>query len=235
MRRAASVFAVLLALFSGAACAVGGVVTNLSGAVVAKRLDGQSRILSIKSQVGEGDLIATAENSYARLKFDDGGEVVLRPNTQLRIETYRYDEKRPESDNMAMNLLKGGLRSVTGLLGRRNPAQFKLSTPNATIGIRGTHFGALFCNGDCAGVPMPGGGTPPNGLHIDVADGVIVVSTQAGSAEFRVGQMGYVSAPTVPPVVVPAQQGIRVTLPQQAVTPAGVRGVGAAGQPDCNF
>lgn len=218
MRPAArfAIFALLMYAFQAAA--VSGVITNLSGAVVAKREDGQSRILSLKSAVNEGDLVATAANSYVRLKFSDGGEVVLRPNTQLKIEAYKYEETRPESDNIVMSLLKGGLRSVTGALGRRNPAMFKMGTPNATIGIRGTHFGALFCNSDCAGVPMPGGGTPPNGLHVDVADGAIVVSTQAGSAEFRVGQLGFVSSPTTPPVVVPAQQGVRVTLPPQALS-----------------
>ena len=154
MRKTASLrrvwWPVLLSLcVSANAFALTGNITNLSGAVIAKRLDGQSRILSLKSEVFEGDLLATAENSYARIKFSDGTEVVLRPGTQLKIDSFKYEAQNPDKDNMAMSLLKGGLRSVTGLLGRRNPASFNLATPNATIGIRGTNFGAMFCNNDC--------------------------------------------------------------------------------------
>ena len=237
MRLPAAKFLALLLLWSSMACAVDGQITNLSGAVVAKRSEGQTRILSLKSAVSEGDIIATSVNSYVRIKFTDGAEIVLRPNTQLKIDAYKYSEQPSETENMAVSLLKGGLRTVTGLLGRRNPGAFKLSTPNATIGIRGTHFGALFCSSDCAGVTLPGGGAAPNGLHVDVADGVIVVSTKAGSAEFRVGQTGYVASANVPPVVVPPQQGIRVTLPPQSSStqtqPGSAGGVGRGSDQEC--
>ena len=61
--------------------------------MVARRPDGGSRILSLKSAVAEGDLVITADNSYARIKWGDGGEVVLRPNTPLKIAAYTYDER----------------------------------------------------------------------------------------------------------------------------------------------
>lgn len=228
--------ALLILCAAGPALALTGNITNLSGAVIAKRIDGQSRILSLKSEVFEGDLLATAENSYARVKFSDGTEVVLRPGTQLKIDAYKYEEQTPQSDNIAISLIKGGLRSVTGILGKRNPGSFRLATPNATIGIRGTNFGAMFCNNDCGRVQMPGGGAPPNGLHVDVADGAIVVTSPAGAAEFRVGQFGYVASPSTPPVVVPAQQGARITLPPQATSQqsqAGGGGVGKASDNEC--
>ena len=133
----------------------------------------------------------------------DGGDVVLRPNTQLKIDAYSYQEKEPRSDGFAMSLLKGGLRSVTGLLGRRNPGSYKLNTATATVGIRGTHFGALVCSNDCGGIAGPGGQPPANGLHVDVSDGVIVVTTRAGSTEFRVGDFGFVPSPNALPVIVP--------------------------------
>ena len=148
--------AALLALGSPlpALAASAGEVTHLSGAVVARKADGQSRILSVKSNVEEGDVLATAENSYARVKFGDGTEAVLRPSTQVKIDRFTFDEQKPQSDNMALSLLKGGLRAVTGLLGRRNPANMRVATPSATIGIRGTQFGVQQCTGDCANMPM---------------------------------------------------------------------------------
>lgn len=203
-----------------------GEVTHLSGATVARGADGRSRILSIKSAVNEGDLLATTENTYVRIKFSDGGEMVLRPHSQLKIDAYRYEAQRPAGDNVVFSLLKGGLRSVTGLLARRNPASYRLAAPSATIGIRGTHYGALVCNNDCAGVSGPGGGQPANGLHIDVSDGVIVVTTRAGATEFRIGEYGYVANQNVLPVLVPPSQGTRVNLPPQVLNQTIVAGGG---------
>ncbi len=142
---------------------------------------------------------------------------MLRPGTQLKIDAYKYEEGSPQNDNIALSLIKGGLRSVTGLLGRRNPSAYRVATPNATIGIRGTHFGVIFCNSDCAGITGPGGGPPPNGLHVDVADGTIVLSNAGGSREFRVGEFGFVQNANTPPAPVPANQGLRVVLPSQAL------------------
>jgi hypothetical protein len=212
------VVALLAALLPQAALALAGQVTNVSGTVLARRADGQSRILSLRSEVNEGDLIVTSENTYVRIKFTDGGDLVLRPGTQLKIDTYSYRESAPSGDGFAMSLLKGGLRSVTGLLGRRNPNNYKLNTATATVGIRGTHFGALVCNNDCAGLLAPGGQPPANGLHVDVSDGVIIVITRAGSTEFRIGDFGFVPSQNALPVLVPQGQGTRVDLPQQMVT-----------------
>lgn len=212
-----ALLAALAGLLPEAALAAAGAVTHLSGAVVARRGDGQSQILSVKSEVREGDVIATAENSYARLKFGDGTEVVLRPNTQMKVDAFKFEEQRPREDNVVLSLLKGGLRSVTGLLAKRNAANFRVQAPNATIGIRGTNFGLLYCQNDCGKVPGPGGNPPANGLHVDVADGVIVVSNTGGSQEFRMGQFGYVQNIQTPPVQVPPGQGTQVTLPPQAL------------------
>jgi hypothetical protein len=213
---AASLLAALLAaLLPEVALALAGQVTHVSGTVIARGPTGQTRILSLRSEVNEGDLIVTSENTYVRIKFTDGGDVVLRPNTQLKIDTYSYAESTPTGDGFAMSLLKGGLRSVTGLLGRRNPSNYKLNTQTATVGIRGTHFGALVCNNDCAGILAPGGRPPANGLHVDVSDGIITVTTRAGSTEFRVGDFGFVPSQNAVPVLVPQNQGTRVNLPQQ--------------------
>jgi hypothetical protein len=197
---------------TAAACALTGEITHLSGALVAHRPDG-SRILSIKSEVREGDTLITAENTYARIKWGDGTDVVMRPSSQLKIDLARYEEGKPQEDGFALSLLKGGLRAITGVLAKRNPARFRVATPTATVGIRGTHFGVLECNDDCAGIQAVGGGVPSNGLHVDVSDGAIVVTNPAGSLEYRAGEFGHVASFTVPPVVVPPAQGTRITPP----------------------
>jgi len=221
---------------ASAAFANAGEVTHLSGAVVARKPDGRSQILGVKSQVQEGDVVATAENAYARVKFGDGTEAVLRPSSQVKIEAFSFQQDAPQKDSVVLSLLKGGMRAVTGLLARRNPAAFRVSAPSATIGIRGTHFGLQYCNNDCANLPGAGGGPPPNGLHADVADGQISITTQAGTINVGVGQFAYVQSPATLPVIVPPSQGIKTVLPPQATTPGAAGGtVGKTGGLECSI
>lgn len=226
--------AALLLLPAANALAAAGQVTHLSGILTVKRAEAATKMLSVKSEVQEGDLLTTEAETYARIKFIDGGEVVMRPGTQLKVATYTYTENQPQSDNVLLNMLKGGLRAVTGLIGKRNRDSVKFTTTTATIGIRGTHFGALSCNNDCGGIPTVSGRPPENGLHLDVAAGAIVVSNQAGLQEIGTGQFGFVAGPNTPPVVVPPQQGIQVTMPANiSQNNATGRGVGKGKEAEC--
>lgn len=196
------------------AAGASGIVTHLSGTLTVKKADGTSKLLSVKSEVAAGDTLSTAEGTYARVKFVDGAEVVLRPNSQMIVTDYKFAEAEPKNDSAMLALVKGGLRAVTGLLGRRNPERVGVTTQTATIGIRGTHFGLLLCQGDCVGIPTITGKPPDNGLHIDVADGAIRVSNAAGMRDIGAGQFGYVASASTPPAIVPPAQGIQVTMPE---------------------
>lgn len=122
------------------AATVVGTVLDVSGPLLERKLDGTVRVLSSKSSVEQGDTLVSEKDTYARIRFVDNSEITLRPNTQFKIENFSYDEAKPENDNAFFSLLKGGLRSITGLLGKRNKERFGLTTPTATIGIRGTIF-----------------------------------------------------------------------------------------------
>lgn len=197
-----------------------GTVTHLSGVLVAKTADGGTRLLGVKSAVAEGETLTTEPNTYARLKFEDDAEIVLRPSTQLKIDSYRYENAQPERDSALLSLLKGGLRSVTGLLGRRSRDKVRFSTATATIGIRGTHFGMLLCQGDCASIPTVSG-PPADGLHVDVVDGAITLTNNAGQQVLAAGQFGYVRDLNTAPIIVPPARGIQVTMPPSISRNAG--------------
>jgi hypothetical protein len=192
---------------------VAGEITHLSGTLADEKADGSRKLLGVKSQVEEGDTLSTEAGTYARIKFIDGGEVVLRPNSQLKVQSYHYNVAQPATDNVVLAILKGGLRAITGLLGKRNRDKVSFQTATATIGIRGTNFGALLCQNDCADIPTASGQPPGNGLHVDVTDGAIVVSNGAGSAQIGIGQFGFVADPNTPPLIVPPGQGVQVTVP----------------------
>ncbi len=192
---------------------VAGVVTHLSGVLTAKSNTGTSRILAIKSEIMQGDTLITERETYARVKFSDEGELVLRPGSQLVVASYAYDAIAPAKDSVVLSLLKGGLRAVTGLVGKRNHDAVTINTPTATIGIRGTNFGALFCQNDCGGVPSADGQTPANGLHVDVTQGAVVLVNPAGSKVFAAGDFGYVANLNTSPTSIPPSQGVPMTMP----------------------
>lgn len=201
--------ALALVLWFGAAGAlaanVAGAVTHLSGMLLAKKTDGTSRILAQKSEVIVGDTLATAENSYARVKFTEGGEVTLRPNTQFEVREYSYQPDKPEGDNMVLALAKGGLRAITGLIAKRNQTKVQLHTISGTIGVRGTILGALQCNNDCANIRTAAGTVPENGLHVDVGEGAISFTNNTGTQVYTAGQFGHIrDLDTVPVIVLPA-------------------------------
>src|SRR4051812_31176585 len=71
-----------------------GTITHLSGTLTVRKGDGSVRFLSVKSGITEGDTLITAPSTYARMKFSDGAEMVLRPESQMKVNAYKYDEKK---------------------------------------------------------------------------------------------------------------------------------------------
>ena len=191
-----------------------GMVMNMEGTMTAKGADGALRELKIFSKVLQGDTLFTGKDSYARVKFSDGGQISLRPTAQFRIDGYHYDAQQPEKDSAGFSLLKGGLRAISGLIGKRgDPDSYGVKTHTATVGIRGTKFGVLFCQRDCADIPTPDGKTPDDGMHLDVIEGTIVVKNAGGSQLLNAGQYGYVKEATASPVIVPMERAVRVDIP----------------------
>jgi hypothetical protein len=129
---------------------------------------------------------------------------------------------------------------VTGLVGQRSKDKVAYQTPTATIGIRGTHWGMLFCQSDgggqsnCDGVQTPTGQPLANGLHLDVAAGAISVSNAAGTFVFDAGQFGFVPNANTLPQLVPAEHGIRVTMPGSVAANNGSGdGIGRGSASEC--
>jgi len=143
---------VLLAVATSAYAEVAGKIGYMSGALVAQRPDGTVKVMAPKAEVLEGDLLVTAKDSYAQVVMNDGTKMTMRPNSNLKIETYKFKQNEPQADSAVFRLLKGGFRTVTGLIGKRgNKDAYKLRAATATIGIRGTDFTSRLCaTQDCA-------------------------------------------------------------------------------------
>ena len=125
---------------------VAGKVGYMSGTLVVQRTDGTVTVVGPKAELYAGDMVITAKDSYAQIEMTDGTKMTLRPNSNLRIDAYKFRKEAPQEDNIVLRLLKGGFRTVTGLIGKRgNQDAYKLRAATATIGIRGTDFSTRMC------------------------------------------------------------------------------------------
>jgi hypothetical protein len=115
-----------------------GAIQQVTGTVTITGADNVTRKAGPKDKVQSGDTIATEARSETLIKMTDDSTVVLRPNTRFQFTDYKY-EKAP-ADSSLVTLLRGTARMVTGLIGRRQPANVRVNTITATIGIRGTDF-----------------------------------------------------------------------------------------------
>lgn len=204
-----------LLLWATAALAVpAATVTHLSGPLVVRTVSGTTKSIAIGSSVEAGDTVETAKRTYARLKFTDGSEVTLKPDTQFKVEKYVYDQTKPKEDVGAFNLIKGGLRTISGQVGKRNDKNsYQMRTPTATIGIRGTIYDVTYCSGSSCGAI-------PTGLYLAVTDGQVVITNSEGvqtTLPVLAGQYVYVATPTSPPVVLPKAPGVPSFNPPPSV------------------
>ncbi len=154
----------------------------------AKRIsaDGSEQVLMKGDAVEAGDTIVTNGHGMVQLRMDDGGLFAIRPNSQFRIDEYVYEENAA-SDKNFFSLIKGGFRSVTGAIGQKNKKAYKVKTPVATIGIRGTDYSARLCSADC-------GAGANNGLYVGVMSGGVTVASGSDSIDLDPSQYGFVDA-----------------------------------------
>jgi len=177
------------------------VVISLVGTVSAQKPDGKVRVLAKDSVLMPGEIVLTEKGSSVRLRFGDDSMVTLRPGSRLVIENFSYDAAKPASDSLVLNLVKGGMRAVSGAVGKRGDQDaYRARTHAGTIGIRGTDYALMQCvdqDDACSGLNIPpelnaSHDTLPAGLYLTVFEGVINVSNQAGSKDFPEGKSGYV-------------------------------------------
>ncbi len=136
--------AALLGTGSALAAAVGNVVFA-KGAVSARDGDGGVRLLGRDSEVFRLDTISTADNSFAVIRFLDQTKMSIRPNSEIVIDEFNGEVG---SEAAEFNLLKGGLRAITGAIGSRRPESVRFRTRAASIGIRGTDLVIRDCVDD---------------------------------------------------------------------------------------
>lgn len=108
------------------------------GSVIAKRSSGNIG-LKRRSPIFEKDEIHVGRSARAQFRMIDQAIISLQENSVLQIKKYKFT-RGATSNSALLELLKGGLRTITGAIGKGNKKAYELRTPLATIGIRGTDY-----------------------------------------------------------------------------------------------
>lgn len=155
-----------------------GLMLSTVGVVTAEDQDGNVRRLQRRSPVYEGDTLITANRARAQIRFNDRGLIALQPNTSFFIEQHEFNGQEDGTESAIYSLLRGGLQAITGLIGHSNRDRYQVSTPIATIGLRGTHWAATFCTTECDGnAPGLYGGVADGGIDVCNGGGCTAVET----------------------------------------------------------
>jgi len=181
---------------------VGEVSMVLGKAWIHKPDTGPERV-QVGTVIGINDSIETASNGHVHIRFVDQALVSLRSSSTLEVVRYDYDPASPASSSVKLNLVEGVTRAISGEAAKNARNNFRMNTPIAAIGVRGTDF-----------VVSAGRET----VHALVNEGTIVVapfSSQCLAEAFgpcsqngleltdAIGQILQISANTLNPVLLP--------------------------------
>ena len=102
--------------------------------------DGSSQPVERGTPVRVGDRLETAAGGHVHLRFVDGGRLSIRPASRLQVESYSHTPGQPQLGAIKFRLDEGVARSITGAWGEAARERFRLNTPVAAIGVKGTDF-----------------------------------------------------------------------------------------------
>ena len=139
LKRQAIIALAVATAFPAVSLAAAGRVEFAIGGATAISKEGSARSLTKGADINSGDTIKTTDGRV-QVRFTDGGYMSLQPNTEFIVENYAYDGKQDGSERGFFRLVEGGLRAITGVVGRNNRPAYRVATPVATIGIRGSEF-----------------------------------------------------------------------------------------------
>ncbi|MDO8272574.1 MAG: FecR family protein [Gammaproteobacteria bacterium] len=127
------------ALADTAAAGVGEVSLVLGKAYL-EAADNSRELIRAGTRISVSDRVVTEANGHVHIRFDDDALVSVRPDSLLEIERYDYNAASPEQSSIKLNLVEGVTRAISGKGAHAARERFRLNTPIAAIGVRGTDF-----------------------------------------------------------------------------------------------
>ncbi len=153
-----------------------GKVLFASGEVTVKSKRHNDTILKRGSSVWPGDEVMTGKDASVQIRAGDGTMISLKEKTKLIIAAHKHTGP-VENQHSSIELVKGGMRAVTGLIGKNKPENFRITARGSTIGVRGTEFVVQICDeGECnQAKPGKAKDIPDSGVYVGVVAGAITV------------------------------------------------------------
>jgi hypothetical protein len=153
-----------------------GYVAQLIGQATSRGVDSRVHQLQINSQIFEGDRLETERGARLYILMDDGAEVHLKEDSALKISEYVITAGYGKESSSILDLIRGGLRKITGSIGASSFANYQVQTGFATIGIRGTEYVIKLCKQDDCSQNVSRN-DPDAKLHAAVLKGAITLTT----------------------------------------------------------
>ncbi|MFZ2314807.1 MAG: FecR family protein [Gammaproteobacteria bacterium] len=127
-----------------------GRVVWVKGILTAEMDNNEKRILQKQSVIYLKDSLITDDKTQAQVVFSDNTLLTFREGTQFKIDEYKFEAgvKKGSVGKYVVSLIQGGFRTITGLIAKNKPSDYKVNTPVATIGVRGTEYAVAYTNGE---------------------------------------------------------------------------------------
>lgn len=167
-----SIFSLALTLVMPVAAlaqeAAGRVLTAVGEVTVVR---GAARIAAQRdTPLLSGDQLELGATSNAQIHLTDQTVIALRSDTTFRLTDYVFQEQEGGQRRAFFDLIKGGMRTVSGAIGKFPRSQdYRVTTPTSTVGIRGTHYKLAHT---------------PEGTYGGVTEGRISVTNRSGESVF---------------------------------------------------
>ncbi|MEM5530453.1 FecR domain-containing protein [Gammaproteobacteria bacterium AS21] len=199
---------ILLFSISCELLAASGQIVFTVGDPVVTDVNNNSSAVENGQGLNQGDQIDT-RSGLVQIKFSDGSFMALQPQTQFKIKEYQFNGTQDGSERSIYQLSQGGLRTVSGQIGKKNQRNYAIETPVATIGIRGTKFRLQLA-------PLTASALPADGwLQVIMGEsGVVVVETSKGE-RLELNALEVVSVGGIDALISQIQQSGIATLEQQ--------------------
>lgn len=209
------------------------------------------RTLKMAANIYMNDTLVTEKDSEAQIIFTDNSTMTFRPDTKLYINEYNYvpkserktKEAKKSAGKYVLDLVTGGFRTITGLVARENPNDYKVNTPVATIGVRGTEYSLVYKQGQdlyikrytgepCMTNSAKASQVGPNKKKHSGGGGAAASGASNEVCLNEMQQYGYVASADVSPVAMVAQPAVFRTDVEVIPVNFSTRPTPAAGQPN---
>jgi hypothetical protein len=190
-----ALFIILGSLANSAQASVGRVLFKYGNVSVDSA---NARLLIRGARIDEGDVIVTGSKGYVQLLLDDGTKIAVRPNSSFEIEALEMPATATspaigagKTLKASFKLQRGGFRTLTGRIARQNPSAYRVTTPAAVIGVRGTNYSTRMCTADC--------GSGDDGLYVGVSEGEVTMTNAGGELNIPKNSFGFAANFNTPP------------------------------------